>query len=193
MKRMGPPSLHRVLRTHCAQIIKETMKKILISMAVTIAVLLIATLLVMRLGLVAVNADQPPPSLEARLMPLALHASVTRHAPPQVNPTQPTEENLKAGIDTYRQMCARCHSLPDGEPSIYGSAFYPPAPLLSGGLPQYTDAELFWTVKHGIRNTGMLAWGGMLSDEEVWQVVTVLKHSGDLPPAVEAEWNRRSK
>jgi mono/diheme cytochrome c family protein len=169
------------------------MKRFLMGMVATVAALCIAALLIMRLGLVAVNADQPPPGLEARLMPIALHASIARHAPPLTNPVEPTEENLRAGVETYRQMCTRCHSLPGGEPSVYGSAFYPPAPQLSGGLPQYTDAELFWTIKHGIRNTGMLAWGGMLSDEEVWQVVAVLKRSGDLPPAVEAEWGGRSK
>jgi mono/diheme cytochrome c family protein len=169
------------------------MKKFLMGIVITIAFLFITALLVMRLGLVAVNADQSPPSLEARLMPLALHASVSRHAPLQTNPVQPTEENLNAGVEVYRQMCARCHSLPGGEPSVYGSAFYPPAPQLSGGLPQYTEAELFWTVKHGIRNTGMPAWGEMLSDEQIWQIVSVLKRPGDLPPAVETQWNRRGK
>jgi mono/diheme cytochrome c family protein len=169
------------------------MKQFLMGIAVTIAALFITALLIMKLGLVAVNADQPVPGWEARLMPMALHASVSRHAPLQTNLTQPTEANLMAGVETYKQMCIRCHSLPSGDPSAYGSAFYPPAPRLSGGLSQYTDAELFWVIKHGIRNTGMLAWGGMLSDEEIWQIVAVLKRSGDLPPAVEAEWSGQSK
>lgn len=55
------------------------------------------------------------------------------------------------------------------------------------GLPQYTDAELFWIIKHGIRNTGMPAWGRMLSDEDIWQIVAVLKGL-DNPPAVDAQW-----
>ena len=169
------------------------MKRFLMGIAVTIAALFITALLIMKLGLVAVNADQPVPGWEARLMPMALHASVSRHAPLQTNPTQPTEENLMSGAETYKQMCIRCHSLSSGDPSVYGSAFYPPAPRLAGGLTQYTDAELFWIIKHGIRNTGMLAWGGMLSDEEIWQIVAVLKRSGDLPPSVEAEWSGQSK
>jgi mono/diheme cytochrome c family protein len=55
----------------------------------------------------------------------------------------------------------------------------------------YTEAQLFWVIKHGIRNTGMPAWGGMLSDDEVWQLVSLLKNSQDLPPSVEAHWNER--
>lgn len=162
------------------------MKRFLMGVVATVAATSIIGFLVMRLGLVGVNADQTPPSLEARLMPVALHASISRHAPTVTNPIQPTEENLQAGGKVYRQMCARCHSLPGGEKSAYGSAFYPPAPQLSGGLVQYTDAELFWTIKHGIRNTGMLAWGSMLSDEQIWQVVNVLKRSGDLSPTAES-------
>jgi mono/diheme cytochrome c family protein len=88
-------------------------------------------------------------------------------------------------------MCARCHSTPEGKANIYGQSFYPPAPQLPKGMAQYTDSQLFWLVKHGIRNTGMPAWGSMLSDEEIWQLVSLLKNSQDLPPSVEAQWNER--
>jgi hypothetical protein len=47
-----------------------------------------------------------------------------------------------------------------------------PAPQLLGGMSNYTDSQLFWTIKHGIRNTGMPAWGSMLSDDEIWQLVS---------------------
>ena len=36
---------------------------------------------------------------------------------------------------------------------------------------RYTEAELFWIVKYGIRNTAMPAWKSLLSDENIWQVV----------------------
>jgi mono/diheme cytochrome c family protein len=55
-------------------------------------------------------------------------------------------------------------------------------------MSQYTDGQLFWLIKHGTRNTGMPAWGGMLSDKEIWQIVSLLKNSQDLPASVEAEW-----
>ena len=56
-------------------------------------------------------------------------------------------------------------------------------------MAEYTDSQIFWLIKHGIRNTGMPAWGRMLSDEEIWQIVSLLKNSQDLPPSVEAEWS----
>ena len=165
------------------------MREVLLGALLMLVILLLSALAVMRLGLMPVNADGTHSSLEARIMPLVLHASVARHAQGDANPILVNEENLKAGVSTYKAMCARCHSTPGGNPSVYGQSFYPPAPQLLGGMPNYTDSQLFWTIKHGIRNTGMPAWGSMLSDEEIWQIVSLLKNSQDLPPSVEAEWS----
>lgn len=164
------------------------MRKALLGAVLMLVILLLAALLIGRFGLVPVNADGAHSSFEAKIMPQVLHASINRHAAAATNPLAINEENLKAGASTYKDMCARCHSTPGNEPSAYGQSFYPPAPQLSGGMPNYTDSQLFWTIKHGIRNTGMPAWGNMLSDDEIWQLVSLFKNSQDLPPSVESEW-----
>jgi mono/diheme cytochrome c family protein len=163
-------------------------KKILLGVVLTLALLLLSGLVVTMLGLMPVSADGTHSRLEARIMPTVLHASIVRHASGETNPVALNQDNLKAGVDTYKAMCARCHSTPDGNLSTYGQSFYPPAPQLPKGMAQYTDSQLFWLIKHGIRNTGMPAWGGMLSDEEIWQIVSLLRNSKDLPPSVEAQW-----
>jgi len=147
--------------------------------------------LLMRLGPVSVNADQRPLALEAWLLGMAVHASVARHAEERPNPMPPTKENLIAGAEIYAQMCAKCHGQQNAGPSVYGTSFYPPAPQLMGRPPEYTEAEVFWIVKHGIRNTAMPAWGRQLYDENIWQVVAFLKRSDALPPVVTAEWEKR--
>jgi mono/diheme cytochrome c family protein len=167
------------------------MKKVLLGAVLILAILLLAALAITRLGLMPVTADGSHSSLEARIMPAVLHASISRHASQETNPVLLNEDNLKAAVDTYKAMCARCHSTPEGKPSIYGQSFYPPAPQLAKGMAQYTDSQLFWVIKHGIRNTGMPAWGSMLSDDEIWQIVSLLNNSQDLPPSVEAQWNER--
>jgi mono/diheme cytochrome c family protein len=168
-------------------------RKVLLGAVLTLASRSVSVLAVVKLGLMPVNADGTHSSLEARIMPLVLHASISRHASGDTNPSPVDEENLKAGASTYKAMCARCHSTPGGNPSVYGQSFYPPAPQLLGGMSNYTDSQLFWLIKHGIRNTGMPAWGAMLSDDEIWQFVSLLKHSQDLPPSVEAEWQAPKK
>jgi len=163
-------------------------RKILLGVLLTVAVLSLSALAMTGLGLMPVSADGTHSRLEARIMPVVLHASIVRHASGELNPLPLNEDNLKGGVDTYKAMCARCHSTPDGNVSVYGQSFYPPAPQLPKGMSQYTDSQLFWLIKHGIRNTGMPAWGSLLSEEEIWQLVSLLKNSQDLPPSVEAQW-----
>jgi mono/diheme cytochrome c family protein len=170
---------------------KRFMAGVLSGVVAVCAVQLVVALAGLKLGLLSLNADAPPSAWETRLAGLAVHASIARHATKQSNPSPPTDENLVAGARIYREACARCHGNPTAGPSIYGASFYPPAPHLPGRSTRSTEAELFWIVKYGIRNTAMPAWRRLLSDQDIWQVVAVMKRFDNLSPTVEAEWQRR--
>jgi mono/diheme cytochrome c family protein len=163
------------------------MKKYVVSAVVIIVVLLSAPFAVMKTGVINVSADAPPPAWEASLMPMALRASVKRHAPVQANPVTPTDANLAGGAEIYNQMCASCHGRTNGKPGILGASLYPPAPQLSGHPTAYSEAELFWIVKHGIRNTGMPGWGRQLSDDDLWHLAALLKRFDQFPAAAKGE------
>src|SRR5262245_39477144 len=139
------------------------------------------------LGVVPVQADVSPSALEATLLGSALHASVARHAPNGGNPMPPSEDNLVSGAKLYRQMCARCHGLSSESENTYGRSFYPPAPHFALNRTTYTDSEMFWIIKHGIRNTAMLAWRNLLTDDEIWKVVTFLREVNSHPDLVALE------
>jgi mono/diheme cytochrome c family protein len=139
------------------------------------------------LGVLPVQADVAPSRLEARLLGSALRASVTRHAPNGRNPMPASEENMMAGAKLYRQMCSRCHGVSRESDNSYGQSFYPPAPQLAVNRTTYNDSETFWIVKHGIRNTAMPAWGNLLSDDEIWQVVTLVRKFDALPDSATLE------
>jgi len=47
---------------------------------------------------------------------------------------------------------------------------------------------MFVAIKQGIRYSGMGAWNGMMSGEEIWKVATFLEQIGSLPPGVEVNW-----
>ena len=140
-----------------------------------------------KLGILPVQADVAPSRLEASLLGSALSASVTRHAASGANPMPASEENLIAGAKLYRQMCSRCHGVTGESDHTYGQSFYPPAPQLPLTRTLYTDNEMFWIVKHGIRNTAMLGWGNLLSDDEIWQVVTLIRKFDSLPDSATLE------
>jgi mono/diheme cytochrome c family protein len=142
---------------------------------------------IMKLGMVPINADAAPSSLERTIFPMAVRASVAKHAAEQPMVDPATEDDLIAGAEIYKAMCAECHGQLNERPSTLGASFYPPAPQLPGHSTSYTEPELFWIVKHGIRNTSMPAWRNLLSDEDIRQVVAFLKRLDSLPPKVEAK------
>jgi len=85
------------------------------------------------------------------------------------------DSDLVAGAEIYSEMCAQCHGRLDGRASVLGASFYPPAPPLPGRGTTYTEGEVFWIVKHGIRNTSMPTWKNLLSDENIRQVSAFIK------------------
>ena len=56
----------------------------------------------------------------------------------------------------------------------------PPVPsLASESVQKYTDGQLHWIIQNGIYPSGMPASKGILSDEEIWEIVAYIRH---LPP-----------
>jgi mono/diheme cytochrome c family protein len=56
----------------------------------------------------------------------------------------------------------------------------PPVPALNSvAVQKYTDGQLKWIIDNGIFPSGMPASKGILSDDEMWQIVDYIRH---LPP-----------
>jgi mono/diheme cytochrome c family protein len=148
---------------------------------------MLSGVVIVKLGLVPINADEAPSTLEKKVFGFAVRASVARHSAEQAGIATPTDDHLQGGAEIYKAMCAQCHGQLNGRASLLGGSFYPPAPQLPGHSTTYTEPELFWIVKHGIRNTSMPAWRNLLSDDDIQQVVAFLKTLDSLPPKVEAK------
>ena len=68
--------------------------------------------------------------------------------------------------------------------------FNPPVPQIINRIPGDPDAHLFWVIKHGIRLSGMPSWAGILSDDQIWQVIAFVKHSANLPAEAQEAWRQ---
>lgn len=44
-----------------------------------------------------------------------------------------------------------------------------------------------------MRMTGMPAWDGVLSDDQMWKVIAFIKYSNKLPVEVESAWRKMAK
>ncbi|MEO8095940.1 MAG: cytochrome c, partial [Pseudolysinimonas sp.] len=106
------------------------------------------------------------------------------------NPTALSAENLTTGATEYEEHCAFCHGGAKAKISPMRDKFSPPVPQLLDRIPHDDDAWLFWVTKHGVRMTGMPAWGGVMSDDEIWKIVSFIKNSDRLPPEAQAAWQK---
>jgi cytochrome c553 len=71
--------------------------------------------------------------------------------------------------------CAPCHGGPGVPQSPVVRSMTPMPPRLEGNVSEWSDRELFWIVKHGIKYSGMPAWPGEARDDEVWAQVAFLR------------------
>lgn len=153
---------------------------------VTLAALALGGFLYLRLGFAEVRADLPPSRLEDYVMRSAVHASVRREAPEQPNPVQPTDENLIAGGKLFLSNSG-CHGSPLNPKEDISDSLFPRIPQLAKVGTEYTEAQIFWVAKHGVRRTGMFANGRFDSDQDLWTMTAFVKRIRDLPPRVMEE------
>lgn len=166
------------------------MKNFVQGVALALTALALGGWLYFRFGFADVCANVPLSRLDSEFVSTALRASVERHAPEEKNPIQPTDTNLLDGARLYRDKCADCHGRPDNPESDYGESFYPPAPQFVKVRPHLSDSQTFYIIRCGVRRTGMPAWGKIMADSEIWQVVTFLDRLDNPPPAVGEELHR---
>lgn len=161
------------------------MKNFMLGLLVGWLLLVLGAMAYLRLGLAEVRADWPPSKFETRFMAASVHASVRRRAPEAVNPVPISDDNLIAGGKLYANNCAGCHgNLGSAEDS--GDSLFPPIPQFTKVGTTYTEAQIFWVSKHGIRRTGMFANGKWTNDKDLWTMTAFIKRIRELPPGVEA-------
>jgi mono/diheme cytochrome c family protein len=150
---------------------------------VTMLLILALGLLFALLGFVGMRADNPPSKMETTLATHAMDASVARAAPKLTNPGAADETNLVAGARLYSEHCTLCHGDPAHPKSPLADSLNPPAPQFTNDMADMPENQNFYIIQHGIRWTAMPGWKNVLSEQQSWQLVTLLSHMHDLPPA----------
>jgi thiosulfate dehydrogenase len=150
---------------------------------VTMLLILALGLLFALLGFVGMRADNPPSKMETTLATHAMDASVARAAPKLTNPVAADETNLVAGARLYSEHCTLCHGDPAHPKSPLADSLNPPAPQFTNDMADMPENQNFYIIQHGIRWTAMPGWKNVLSEQQSWQLVTLLSHMHDLPPA----------
>jgi mono/diheme cytochrome c family protein len=130
-------------------------------------------------GLAPIHGDAKPSALETAVMRFAVRASVQRRAAELPPMPVPSEQAVIAGGKLYMQGCAGCHG-ELGKPFREDRANFPPVPQFTSVGTRYSQPEIAWVIKHGIRMTAMSAYGRFYTDEQLWQLAAFVKGSNQL-------------
>jgi mono/diheme cytochrome c family protein len=133
-------------------------------------------------GIYNVAADIPHTQPVYWLLEVTTERSIAVRARDIVVPNNLADaKRISSGAGQYAEMCAGCHLAPGMKRTEISRGLYPRAPELRRGN-DLTPAEEFWVVKHGIKMTGMPAWGVTHSDKLLWDVVAFLRKLPELTP-----------
>jgi mono/diheme cytochrome c family protein len=94
------------------------------------------------------------------------------------NPIAYSEAAAKEGGDHFQHHCQICHGLDGHATGVpFADKMSPPVPdLADKDVQDYTDGQLHWIITNGIAPSGMPAWKGILTDDEMWKMVHYIRH-----------------
>ena len=149
---------------------------------------LVAGALLVLIGAAAVgiysglSADVPHTQPVYWLLETVRDRSVEARARDIVVPNDLKDPNrISRGAGQYADMCSGCHLAPGMKRTEISQGLYPRAPELRR-TTTLTPEEQFWVVKHGIKMTGMPAWGVTHDDDLLWDVVAFVRKLPELTP-----------
>jgi mono/diheme cytochrome c family protein len=133
-------------------------------------------------GAYDVGADAPHGSVARKVLEQLRSRSVAHRVGGIVVPGLDDPAMIAEGAEHYSAMCAGCHLAPGVTESEIRPGLYPQPPdLVSVGIGD--PREAFWTIKHGVKMSGMPAWGTSHDDDEIWNIVAFLRRMPALTPA----------
>jgi mono/diheme cytochrome c family protein len=130
------------------------------------------------------SARAKPSAFEAmmarmmRSMAMPRRAQELKNAYPQLTAAQMTFAS-----EHFAAHCAVCHDNNGDGRTMLGANMYPHPPDLRGLTTQdKSDGDLYFTIRNGIRMSGMPAWGDD-TPKETWELVDFIRRLPHLTPA----------
>ncbi len=80
-----------------------------------------------------------------------------------------------AGADVFKTNCESCHGPQGHGDGPAGAALDPTPKNLPDLMPLVGDDFLYWRINTGKEGTSMVAWKGVLTDEQIWQVIAYVR------------------
>jgi mono/diheme cytochrome c family protein len=162
------------------------MKTSILTLVVVIILAMLGGVLFAYSGIYNVAATSRDNAVLHWLLKTTREASIERDSENITPPDQSVLTNpqtLRIGFEHYNEMCVVCHGAPGLEPGEARAGLNPKPPLLAKVADKISSREMFWVIKHGIKMTGMPAWGPTHSDDKIWAMVAFVKTLPKMSPA----------
>jgi mono/diheme cytochrome c family protein len=132
-------------------------------------------------GMYDIGADVPHWSSTMRVVETLRDRSILRRSRDVKVPDLNNPELILKGAGQYAAMCVNCHLAPGIKSSEIRPGLYPQPPEL---YKRVIDPKIvFWVTKHGIKMSGMPAWGHGHDDAALWSIVAFVNKLPFLTPA----------
>lgn len=144
-------------------------------------------------GLVTVAGIDPHYAPVEWALKTTMRSSVRHHAsdvtvPADVDLQDP--ELAERAFGHYSVACTPCHGAPGVEAAPW-LVLNPPAEPLVETADRWSDAELYWIVKYGIKMTGMPALGPTHGEDDLWAISAFVRQLPAMSPTEYAEMAQR--
>lgn len=131
-------------------------------------------------GFYDIGADTPHWEITRRVMETVRNRSIAVRASAIEVPDLQDEQLILKGAGQYAAMCANCHLAPGQSDSEIRPGLYPKPPKLAE--QRFDPKTVFWVTKHGVKMSGMPAWGVGHDDATLWSIVAFVNKLPGLSP-----------
>ncbi|VVT00023.1 conserved hypothetical protein [Sphingomonas sp. EC-HK361] len=147
------------------------------------AAAVLVAVIVLTSGIADLSASTPHPAGWASFLHSVFSRSTAHHASDVAVPADfGTPAMAAKGARYYGMACAHCHAGPGFGQNPVVLSMRPRPQHFPEVLSRFSDRELFWIVKHGVKYSAMPAWTVQDRDDEVWSVVSFLRVLPKLSP-----------
>jgi len=158
------------------------MKRLLVTLSVLAALAVATAGSIVYAGLYDISATAQHLAPTYRILDLALHQAINRHAADIVVPPLDDPEMRRRGLALFKQHCVQCHGAPGVAPEPFALGLKPAAANLAYTAREWSPGAIFWTIQNGIKMTGMPAWKFRMSESDLWATVAFVRTLPSLTP-----------
>lgn len=124
-------------------------------------------------GVYNIAADDPHTAPVHTLLATLRERSMETRAEKIKVPDLSDHAQIVKGAGNYAAMCAGCHLAPGVDESEISKGLYPTPPNLT--KEKVEPEHAFWAIKHGIKASGMPAWGKSMDEASMWSLTAFLQ------------------